>query len=225
MAGIDKTYVHSYKEWRDYIDWARKTVFTCPNGIKLYPINFCCYTEEDDKYVKELFDKYEDYEMTLMNTPCDLDYFLIKYCPLEFIQKSMREWSYCEENYNKIKNGESEYDKFVRPEGGKHFKWVKKPKYSHTLKFRANNGKVRRSTYFIDAEFPEEHGGYGGYNWDYDMWVLPGELGYYNCSGADACHSLKSLIRKLKKWNLPVGTKLRVFNGEYGEVSQCIVCK
>lgn len=33
MAGIDKTYVNNYKDYKDVIDYARKTKFECPNGI------------------------------------------------------------------------------------------------------------------------------------------------------------------------------------------------
>ena len=60
MAGIDKTYVDNYKDYKDVIDYARKTKFECPNGI-IINLSDYLYSEiskEDfEKHLKECPDK------------------------------------------------------------------------------------------------------------------------------------------------------------------------
>ena len=34
MAGIDKTYVETYEDWKSVMDYARNKKFMCPNGME-----------------------------------------------------------------------------------------------------------------------------------------------------------------------------------------------
>ena len=114
MAGIDKTYVSSSKDYFDFIEWAKEKKFTCPNGIILSPLDYVY--EQDPETIDERIKEYG--RITLMNTPVSMDYFLIKYCPLTFVQDRLRE-VYPESFIEDINKGISCFDNYRRNFGTK----------------------------------------------------------------------------------------------------------
>lgn len=223
MAAIDKTYVKSYDEWKEIVDYAKNTVFKCPNGQELKLINYVYYPDKQKSEIDEWLS--EACEIPVLSTTCTVDYFLIKYCPIKLIQDRMKD-VYGETYYNSVKNGTSEYDTFIRPEGGKHVKYLKRPKFKNTVKwFNSYTCKYIRGKYSMSVEGPN-----GEicifYNESHDTWILPYELGEISSNIADTkCKSVKSVIRKIKKWNLPVGYKIYVYGKHYGEDFEMIVSK
>ena len=221
MAALDKTYASSFEEWKEVMDWARTAKFTCPNGMVIKVINYCYYPYSTDEEIKEEISRYGS--IAIMNTPCEVDYFLIKYCPIQIVQDRMRE--VYEENYIiSVLNGTSKYDKFVRPEGGKHFKCIRKPLYNYPYKWINNYLNIKFKGYYsVDVFYKNQ---LIWYNRDNDYWKLDHELGNISSSGATVhCQSIKALIRRFRKWNLPIGCKIRVCGRYVGEYCEFIVKK
>ena len=192
MAAIDKTYTKSYKNYKSLIEWAKDITFTCPNGMKLKPINdvYKCWKEEDFNT-----------ELPVMNTGHSMDYFLIKYCPLKFVQNRMKE-VYDEEFYESVKKGTSEYDTFSK-EGkyGVKCKCIKRPDIT-------TNRPWGQKEWFVQLNEPNEYN-FLWYNEKYDNWVWPYELGYSHGNTCWKFKTIKSLIRHIRKWKLPKGTIVR----------------
>lgn len=200
MAGIDKTYTNSYKEYTELKEWAKDKVYTCPNGIKLYPkYSIYDFWKEED---------FKDKELPIMNTSCSMDYFLIKYCPLQFIQDRMKA-VYDEDYYNSIKNSTSEYDTFTK-EGkyGKHCKVIKKPDVM-------TKTPIGYKKWFIQLWEPDDYK-YIWYNGDKNIWIWSNELGIGESNTCRRFKSIKSVIRNICKWKLPIGTIVKVYSRYVG---------
>ena len=122
MAGIDKTYITSYDDYKKVIDWCKGKSFKLSNGQVIYPSNFIYYPditkEEWDENEKMFKQEYPDgqYDKILWNTPIYFDIWLIRNCPFDFIQNRLKEqygggWSktaftdHNESLYEQIKNG------------------------------------------------------------------------------------------------------------------------
>lgn len=225
MAGIDKTYVTSYNDWKEIQNYMKNAKFTCPNGIVLHGRD---YLYEDDMTKDEVEEWIQDYgEIPVMNTPTVVDYFLIKYCPIKVIQDRMHE-VYNEDFINSVLNGTSKYDTFKRPVAGKIFKYIIKPKFYRTFNCWNKHYKRRLHTgYKINLIFPSDDYLYTGYNQDYDMIIYPNELGYITSSGLlfVNCKTIKALIRKLRKWGLPIGTHIEFFGMYKEEYGKLIITK
>ena len=189
MAGIDKTYVKTWQEYQDLVNWLEQNQFKCPNG-DIIEIPHYGWSKED-------FDG--ERERPVLNTTQEEDYFLIKYCPLKFVQDRMKE-VYDEEYYNSVKNGTSPYDTFTK-EGRLGDGKVKLQKIR-------GRGKKSKYLYWTDSS------SYGlRFSEETNKWLWPYELGNWNTSTADKCHSIKALIRQIRKWQLPKGTGLRIVGG------------
>ncbi len=203
MAAIDKTYTSDYNEYQKFLNWAKETTFTCPNGLKLYVYDYVYdyWTEEDMKETPR----------PVMNSPQTLDYFLIKYCPFEFVKERMRE-VYDDEFVNSVLNGTSEYDTFKYPEIGTKFTIVRGRHMKHKdylWKFR------KRKIYFdINVEYKEEH---IWFNCKLKRFLLPDELGEIDTSWAECGRTVKSLIRHLRKVKLPKGSIIKTTGRYIGE--------
>ena len=209
MAAIDKTYVDNWEDWKEVTDWMKSFERKLPNGSILRGKNFLYYPNATKEEIEEWIKKVNK-EVPIMNTSWTMDYFLIRECPLEVVQNRMQSVYYKEE-YEAIKNGTSEYDTFVRPIGGKHLKLIKEPKFWKLNKYLWND-KIRKDKFIVDVDLPKKYGTYSWYYNDIDYWSMPYELIAGRCSSsADVCcNSHKALIRKILKWNLPIGTKVYV---------------
>lgn len=203
MAGIDKTYVDNYKDYKDVIDYARKTKFECPNGtiINLSDYLYPEISKEDfEKHLKE----FPGSSCPVLNTPEEVDYFLIKYCPLKVIQDRMEE-VYSTEYVYAIKNGQSKFDKFVKSKPGKHYQIIVKPTIYKQRKLYSNYfHKYVKLGYKIHVEGMR-------YSDEWDRWLENGELGIWNTDVAHTnCKSFKSIIRKIMSLKLPIGSIVKV---------------
>lgn len=218
MAGIDKTYTEKYTNYVKLKNWARGRFFKLSNGQKLYPTDYIY-----DWYTEKSFG---NGSVPVMNTSCELDYFLIKECPLEFVQERMKE-VYSEEYYNAIKNGTSKWDSFTK-EGNiaTEFKIVKYPWYGKCNRWVRFLSSVTNRLYYpfawIECTHPEID---LNYNDEDNLWVWENELGIWN---SNVCHkkicTIKSVIRHLRKWKLPKGTVVKVSGRYVGETWE-IHCK
>ena len=201
MAAIDKTYTNSFKKYKDYLNWAKDKVFICPNGQKLYPIN----------YIYDFWKK-EDFEggkwHPIMNTSTSIDYFLIKNCPFDFVQEQLKD-AYGEDYYNNIKNGTSKYDIFSK-EGkyGTHFKMIASPQYKKL------NKPFSPTHWHVQLREPEGFSLW--YNEDMNKWIWDAELGDGHSNTCSKCKTIKSVKRHIRKWKLPKGTIVEVFSRHIG---------
>lgn len=149
------------------------------------------------------------------NTSTELDVWLIRNCPIDFIQDRLKEqygggWSkqaFTAHNddsmYEQVKNRTSPYDTYQRNGLGKNIRVNKNV-------FPIYSGNNRYWTHFdVSVEFPD--GRYGWYKEEYDYWKSDDELA--NSGGSSSSHCMikgkpkfKTLYRRLQKWDLPKGT-------------------
>lgn len=218
MAAIDKTYVSTWEEYNEYVNWAKDKVFVCPNGTKIHPIDYV------RDYGYEHFDG--EIERVLHNTPTSLDYFLIKECPIAFIQDTLK-WQYSEEFYESVKNGNSEYDTFSK-EGkcGNKIKliWKGYMAFEKPIKFYNRFLKKHMKGIFeIEVSSPE--GRLMWYSSKINNFLWDNELGTISSScGTFHCHSVKALKRKLMKMNLPKGSIVTAWGYWRGEKWKFKIC-
>lgn len=205
MAAIDKTYTSSWEEYQSLVEWCRDKSFTLKNGDVIRPSR---YIYEWDK---ENFDG-EKY-LPVWNTPTYLDIWLIRNCPLGFIQDRLKEqygggWSKeaftdhnDEDMYHQILHYRSPYDV-----------WRGKGSHKFTIKYVANE-KIKDDDlhWWVDVLTSG-----WWYNDKHNMWyhndeALPINSNYAHFSGNI---SKRKLARLIKRWDLPKGTQIR-FTGDY----------
>ncbi len=200
MAAIDKTYTKSWEEYKEYQDWAIGKSFTCPNGDIVRPITYLRNLKEED------FDG-EKY-IPIMNTSYAVDYFLIKYCPIQFIRERMKE-VYSQDYVDDILNGVSAWDTFSK-EGryGTRFKITKYPKYERS------NRPYKKPCWFIQLKnsFISYDEGSNRWIWDYELSEPKGWT-----SNTAEIKTIKALKRCIRKWKLPKGTIVQAIGGYVGE--------
>lgn len=191
MATIDKTYLSDYYVYRQFIAWARETVYICPNGLKMRVSDYI-YSH----WTKE---NMEECERPVLNSPYSLDYFLIKNCPFKFVQDRLKE-VYDRKYYESVLNGTSLYDTFVYPEIGTHFTILR----GKNMKHKNYLWKLRDKTiyFFIEAEYNHRPLWYSD---KLHRFIMPYELGEGNSSCAYKTRTIKSLLRHLRKMKLPKG--------------------
>lgn len=153
------------------------------------------------------------------NTWTYFDVWLIRNCPLDFIQDRLKEqygggWSkqaFTAHNddsmYEQIKNRTSPYDTYKRNGLGKNIKVNKDM-------FRIYYGSTSKYHCYYDVEVVFPYGTFGNYMIDGDYWRHDDELKNSDC-GSSSSHAyiegrpkFKTLYRRLQKWDLPKGTKV-----------------
>lgn len=198
MAAIDKIYITSieqyrkYKKWCDSIPYQRDSI-----GNLWHPSEFIYYygtmTEQD--YINCFSNSKE---ITLCNNPTYVDVFLIRNCPIEFIQNRLKE-QYGDE-YNHILNYTSIYDTY-KPTISTKFKVVKKPSFN-----------CRGIYWSVEVNSKDA---YWRYSNEKNCWKTNFDLCY--CDSYDAYYNhidLRKIKRLIKKWKLPIGTTVH-FRGLY----------
>ena len=223
MAGIDKTYITSYEDYKKVIDWCRDKSFKLSNGQVIYPSNFIYYPditkEEWDENEKMFKQKYPDeqYDEILWNTPIYFDIWLIRNCPFDFIQNRLKEqygggWSktaltdHNESLYEQIKNRTSVYDTYVRPETGKKIKIEK----ILGMPFRDSNMYWHIETPYWIKDKRSNNKDSMWYNEDTDEWYTNDEQLPWTCSAKFVIGPLtkKNIYNMVRKWKLPKGTQM-----------------
>lgn len=214
MAGCDKIWTSRYQDYLDLREWAKKNKFTCPNGIVIDPSEFFYRNFNEDDF--------DGGEIAIMFSPCELDYFLIKYCPLQFVQDYLK--SVCSEKHiQSVLRGTSPYDRFVPLKLGSKVRLIYREQRSNRLsKFRHHKQKFDVGVNYNDNGLL--------YNEDYDKWFISydketdtSELGPWTGYYANVCHTIKALIRKIRKWNLPKGSIVDAIGIYEGETYKFVV--
>lgn len=196
MAGIDKTYTKLYSEYKTYKKWAE-------DDQKFF--NLYKYRLSEHFYDLKESDFTGD-ELPICNMPFYADIYLIRNCPIEFVQNWLK-IQYASE-YNNIKTYTSEYDTFKRNGLGN--------KIHYTIKYgnlgKHHNRCYLRKYWYIYCNTPR-----WWYNQYTDEWLNYLELkpAYSNVA---AIKTLKSLTRKLKKWNLPAKISFTIYGRYVGEI-------
>lgn len=201
MAGVDKTYLDTYDEFVEVINWCKSIgTVTDKYGNEFNPLDFV--------YEPNLKESEFKPGMILWNTPTYFDLFLIRSCPIKFIQERL------EEQYNKnfiqlVKENKSSYDVFERNGLGKNLKVTvqKKPDYK---------GYYKNTWWWISIEDSE-----WWYNEYTNEWVhyLEGKEHNTNiCCRYRGKLTMRKIMRILRKWNLPSGLTIRISGSYDGQV-------
>lgn len=216
MAAIDKTYIKTYNQYKEVYDWCKDIVVTLnfnKKNISFKPSEFLNELKEDD-----FNNLSENREFVLWNTPWYMDKWLIRNCPIEFIQKRLKEQY--GDDYDAIKNGT--YKMYERNGLGKdiHFSVIKKPnnynRFNFLYSYRQNkirqykDNKMGLWNIIIDEDYC-----YWFYNEQYDIWTNLNEGLPYDssmCTIKKKNLNIKSIYRYLRKWNLPAGLRIRIEN-------------
>ena len=221
MAAIDKTYVDA-DQLREAIEWCNKMgMCELENGYKFRPINFVYgYNDLDDPN----FDWNRE-EYVLWNTPKWFDRWLWLNCPLSFVKETLK-WQYGEDTLKKFEEWKYYDNKNSFDYGKQHYTFLKSPKW-RTCKWwmshgRRNNpwpGKCQQQTYFIEIKAPNnEWRNNLGYCKQTDTWELESGFlphGYGDDYVWQHYHknipNKKSIIRELRRWYIPKGYIVRVY--------------
>jgi hypothetical protein len=94
MAGIDKTYTDSYKDYKEFKDWADNQTLTYFNGHKVCIGDWVWKREKED---------FSNGEIPIMNTPTWIDIYLIQNCKIGFILNRMKS-IYGKESYKEFQS-------------------------------------------------------------------------------------------------------------------------
>lgn len=233
MGAIDKTYVDK-DELKEAVTWCRNVgVAKLENGYRFKPINFIYhYNDLDDPD----FDWNRD-EYILWNTPIWFDRWLWINCPLSFVRERLV-YQYGEAALEEFKNWEYSDPKNNLDLGKQHYKFLKTPKWRGHKWFmrhgRRKNpwpGKCAQQTYFINIESPNfEVKNDLTYCKQLDTWVerhgfLAGGNEYVWQHYHNNPPTKKSIIRELRKWYIPKGYIVKVYNLKYRDMDFKILVK
>lgn len=217
MAAIDKIYVNSYKEYKEFEKWLLeqpKLKDKYGKEVSIYRYFFNWW--DDPKY-------WSNEEHAIFSAPYYVDAYIIRNCPLDYIQKNLMlnyGSSYQEILDGEIYNSPSAEGTY---ETGKHFKIIKKP-------FHRGNYPMSYIKYGIKRH-PKWDISVSGYMWWHSAKNKIGTWDFLEefvvsdgwSSSNSYCPSLRSIKRRILKWKLPVGTVVTL-NGMYvGEYYKIIV--
>lgn len=232
MAGIDKTYFKTWEQYTEVTDWASHIgCVTDEYGNRFNPLEFVAAWSKDEfdeayasrlsegkkhcsnpEYIEDYKERHGDNavpdpyawcEFVLWSTPEYFDVWLIHNCPVDFVQKRLKEqYASC---YDDIKNHTSEYDK-PRYTGSNKFAVIKK--YDEHLK--KCNAKDNDLFWQVQIQDEPEEMMYL-YNDTDRMWYDFHECrpAYTNTAHFHGDISKRRLARIIKRWDLPKGVVLR----------------
>jgi hypothetical protein len=207
MAGIDKTYTDSYKDYKKFKDWADTQKLTFFDGLTVCIGDWVWQHDEED---------FENGEISIMNTPTWLDIYLIQNCKVDFVLDRMQS-VYSEESYKKFQtidltakppiDFKQNRKIIIRP--GKNCKFpFKKKMFSKPI------GKGKWWLQCKDNFW---------YNDETKRWVSY-ETPYPHNTNTACITSTKSVIRHLRKQYLPSGIEFSL-RGRYVGENYLIVIK
>ena len=227
MASIDRTYVTA-QELKEAIDWAKKIgTVTMENGYKFKPINYIYYYNNVDD---PDFDWNRE-EYILWMTPMWLDRWLWINCPLEFVKERLK-IQYSENDLKEFEKFKYHNPKDNLDFGKQHYTFLKVPKIkyhkwwmSHGRKENPWPGKCIQLTYMIEIKAPKDSNKWGlEYNCQTDTWeeqfgmmpTTPWVNGDYVWQRYHMrIPNKKSIIRELRRWYIPKGYIVRIYNVKY----------
>ena len=196
MAGIDKTYTNSYKEYKEFKDWADKQSVTFYTGRTACIGNWVYNIKEEDF----------NGTMVIMNSPTWLDIYLAQHCPFQFVIGNLKSvYGATFDSLNKI-------DLSAKPSED----------FQQNRKIRIR--KSKRSKFPIHSK--PYGGFDWGVTCDDYLWGLWYDLStdqWVDCkvhpysSNWSHVGSIKAVIRHLRKSYLPKGIKFRITGMYHGE--------
>lgn len=232
MAGIDKTYYTTYEEWKSVKDWCDQIGNTQDKyGNKFNPSDFL-YDHDDftpyefnkrKEWAKE--ENGEDYTYfgILWNTPTWFDIWLIRNCQIPLIVERLRE-QYGQEFIDKVKMEISEYDLYKRNGLGKDLKVnvVKRPNFNYRAKiYSSRKDRLEKQVWDI---FIYQKDGINSWNYDEtDKYWYPNNEPRAANGWTSNCYThigylpFKTILRKLRSWNLPKDLKIEVIGPLEGQ--------
>lgn len=239
MAGIDKTYISDYEQYKEVRDWCKDKKVVLKNGLSFNADDFLydkdmseeSFNEWKEEVIQNSMkmynESYEDaekhFEIPLWNTPTYFDIWLIRNCPIDFIQDRLK--VQYGESYNQIKNYTSSYDTYKRNGLGKnfHYKIIKKPNWKPRFNFiytdRAGNKIVykekRKPWWFVELTDLSGNIFTWDANEDYNYWTNGDEALPYTSNMMDIKKknlNIHNIIRMIKHWDLPANTRVKVVN-------------
>lgn len=200
MAGIDKTYTDSWKEYSEFVEWARGKQILFLNKYKI-SISEYIYDLEEEDFTQE---------RPIMNTPTWLDTYLIQNCPCEFVQNRMKQ--VYGKSYDKLLN--CKFPTEINPEYKQNRKIV--IRRTNRTKFPIHNkvfgGKWK---WWIQCDSS------WNYNEEWNLWANRDSL-IPTYSNTMHSKTLKSAIRNLRKQYLPAGLKFLLSGRYIGEEYELI---
>jgi hypothetical protein len=211
MAAIDKTYVNK-EQLIETIEWAKKVgEVTLENGYKFCPIDFI--------YAYNNLDELEDRDIyVLWNTPSWFDRWLWLNCPLLFVKERIQE-VYDENSIKEFKNWK--YIESVKV--NQKYTFLETPT-GYWWKFLAKGKGKKLSVYIFEVEYKNK---YFGYDWRSNTWSE--KFGMLPCEGEfewiNKVPSKKTILRLLRKWNLPLGSIVYIKNLHYCGMDYKILVK
>ena len=240
MSYIDKTYIVDYQQFTEVRDWCKGKIVETDNGLKYHAENFLIDKDMTEDYFnnwkKEVIENrmrnygetyeeaYKNAEIPLWNTPFYFDRWLIKNCPIQFIQDRLKyQYDY---EYEQIKNGTSVYDTYKRNGLGKnfHYKVICKPNWKPRYKFtyvdRFGNDTCykenRKPWWLITIDDTKTVNPVSWWvNTEHNYWTCSEEGLPFNSNMMDIKRknlNIHAIIRMIKKWDLPEGSQVKVLN-------------
>jgi hypothetical protein len=207
MAGIDKTYTNSYKDYKEFKTWADTQRLTFFDGLTKCIGDYVWDYEEED---------FSNGEIPIMNTPTWLDIYLIQNCKSNFVLERLKD-VYGEESYKKFEF----IDLTAKPplEYQQNRKIIIKPSKKCKFPFKKKmfnkpiGGKTKWWLQCKDEFW---------YNNDTKRWVSY-ETPYPHNTNTASITSTKALIKHLRKQYLPKGIIFSVSGGYVGENYDIII--
>ena len=206
MAVIDKIYIDKFEDYLLFKEWCKKQ----PKIKDKYGCE-CSISDYIFKY--NSFVKGKTYP--IFNAPYYIDAYLIRNCPFDFIQNELKfNYGYktqkCISDYELIKNEKLYATPYSQKNYivGKHIKCIKHPSILYNTPFG-------NKFWWVDLDVPEELG-YMWYNSNYNSWDFSDEFVINNLHSS-VCVKYKTICaikRAIRKWKLPIGTKVRC-TGKY----------
>lgn len=195
MAAIDKIYVNSNEQYKLFVDWVK-----AQPPLKDKYGRDCSLSQH--LYEFENIDIPRGHECPVYNGEEYEDAYIIRNCPFDFIQDRLK-LMYGDDYYDDIKEGRvrtspSEDRDY---EVGHHFKLLKKERGNWRTTPKKYDVEVRLDTY--------EQMCYCNGN---DTWNFWGDYIHYDKDDYGDCRfgSIKAIMRKIPKWNLPIGSIIKV---------------
>lgn len=230
MAGIDKTYLTRWDDYKALENWCISVgEVTDDWGNKFRPLSWL-FEWTHEEWIEGTENETE--EIPVWNTPTYLDIYLIRYCPLEFIQNRLKQqYAGCGwtkeafsgniSNYDLIKNRMSEYDEYQR-------NGVKNPKFKWNLPIMSLK-ELTDLQWWVQID--DEKRQFWRYDETVDYWYPHAEMYYPRGNWITSLATVRGkltkrkLARLLQKWNLPKGVtvnfrcsfKIKGKSGRYGD--------
>lgn len=205
MAAIDKIYITSIEQYREYKKWCDSVPYQHDSIGNLWHPSEFMYPGTEREYIIGLR---HNKEIALCNNPDYVDVFLIRNCPIEFIQNRLKE-QYGDE-YNHILNYTSMYDTY-KPTISTKFKIVTKPSVNYRIGY-----------WSVEVE---SMGTYLRYSEKKHCWKTNFDLCYCDSYYVHYKHiDLRKIRRLIKKWGLPVGTTVHFIGPCVGQDYIIVTC-